>query len=49
MKENFAPLDTKAILKKVAGLPLTEWNYKTDNKDVQHIGRWRRIFMRFLI
>ena len=38
VKENFAPLDTKAILEKVAGLPLTEWNYKTDNKDVQHIG-----------
>ena len=38
MKENFAPLDTKAILEKVAALPLTEWNYKTDNKDVQHIG-----------
>jgi hypothetical protein len=38
MKENFAPLDTKAILEKVAGLPLTEWNYKTDNKDVEHIG-----------
>jgi len=26
------------VLDKVASLPVTEWNYKTDNKGVQHIG-----------
>jgi Chaperone of endosialidase len=37
-KENFASLDAQTILEKVAALPLTEWNYKTDSKGVQHIG-----------
>jgi trimeric autotransporter adhesin len=37
-KENFTALDGKAVLAKVAALNVTEWNYKTDRKDVQHIG-----------
>ncbi|MGA2556762.1 MAG: tail fiber domain-containing protein [Verrucomicrobiota bacterium] len=37
-KENFAPLDGQKVLAKVAALPLTKWNYKTDGKEVQHIG-----------
>jgi hypothetical protein len=37
-KENFKPVDSQAVLAKVASLPVTEWNYKTDSKDVQHIG-----------
>ena len=27
-----------AVLAKVAALPVTQWNYKTDRQDVQHIG-----------
>jgi hypothetical protein len=37
-KENFRPLDPQTILAKVASLPVTEWNYKTDGRAVQHIG-----------
>jgi len=38
MKENFKPVDNQAVLAKVAALPVTEWNYKTDQAGVQHIG-----------
>ena len=38
MKENFKPVDNRAVLAKVAALPVTEWNYKTDQAGVQHIG-----------
>lgn len=37
-KENFTPLDTQAILAKVAAMPVTEWNYKNDGVDTRHIG-----------
>ena len=37
-KENFTVLDGRTVLAKVAALPVSQWNYKTDNKDVQHIG-----------
>ncbi len=36
-KENFQPVDTQAVLEKVAALPLSEWNYKNDPTQ-QHIG-----------
>ncbi len=37
-KEHFQPLDPQSVLAKVAALPVTEWNYKTDGQAVQHIG-----------
>jgi hypothetical protein len=37
-KENFEPVDNQAVLARVAALPVTKWNYKTDQKSVQHIG-----------
>jgi hypothetical protein len=37
-KENFKPVDSQAMLAKVASLPVTEWNYKSDSKESQHIG-----------
>ena len=37
-KENFTAVNAREVLAKVASLPVTEWNYKTDTKDVQHIG-----------
>ena len=37
-KENFTAVNARELLTKVASLPVTEWNYKTDSKDVQHIG-----------
>ena len=36
-KENFTPINARALLDKVAALPITEWNYKSD-KAAQHIG-----------
>lgn len=30
LKENFSPIDPEQILTKVAALPLTQWNYKSD-------------------
>jgi hypothetical protein len=38
VKENFTSLDAQTILEKVAALPLTEWNYKTDDAEQKHIG-----------
>jgi hypothetical protein len=37
-KENFAAVNARDVLAKVAALPVTEWNYKTDSKGQQHIG-----------
>ena len=36
-KERFAPVNTHAVLEKLAGLPITEWQYKSQT-DVRHIG-----------
>ena len=36
-KENFQPVDPRAVLDKVAALPLSEWNYKQDTS-TRHIG-----------
>ncbi len=37
-KENFKPLDAEAILTKVARMPVTEWNYKSQPSTQKHIG-----------
>jgi hypothetical protein len=37
-KENFAPVDTRAILEKVAALPLSTWNYKCEDASSKHLG-----------
>jgi hypothetical protein len=37
-KENFTAVNAREVLAKVAALTVTEWNYKTDGKGVQHIG-----------
>ena len=37
LKENFAPVDTQAVLEKVTALPLTRWNYK-DDPGTPHLG-----------
>ena len=37
-KENFAPVSTRAVLEKVAALPITEWNYKIASAEVRHVG-----------
>jgi len=37
-KENFQPLNGREVLAKVAALPVTEWNYKSDDQTQKHIG-----------
>jgi hypothetical protein len=38
MKANFAAVDTRAILRGVLGLPISTWNYKSQDAAVRHIG-----------
>ena len=37
-KENFAPVDVKEVLERVANLPITRWNYKGEPPSPRHIG-----------
>jgi hypothetical protein len=37
LKENFSPINPQTVLARVAAMPVTEWNYKTDKAD-EHIG-----------
>jgi hypothetical protein len=37
-KENFLAVNNEELLKKVASLPITNWNYKTQPKTQRHIG-----------
>jgi hypothetical protein len=37
-KTNFQSVDARAVLEKIAALPVTRWNYKTDAPSEQHIG-----------
>ncbi len=37
-KENFQPVDPQAVLEGVAQLPITTWNYKTEDPSVRHLG-----------
>ena len=38
IKENFEEIDPKAVLEKVANLPITQWNYIADQADTLHLG-----------
>jgi len=38
VKENFAQVDARAVLEKVAALPMTTWNLKSQPKEIRHIG-----------
>jgi len=37
-RENFQPVDCRQILERVAALPITTWNYKTQPATIRHIG-----------
>ncbi|HPA20884.1 MAG TPA: tail fiber domain-containing protein [Verrucomicrobiae bacterium] len=37
-KENFIPVEARAILEKVAAMPVTTWNMKTQDPSIRHIG-----------
>jgi trimeric autotransporter adhesin len=45
-KENITPVDGVAILEKLSRLPLAEWNYKSQDKSVRHIGPMAQDFYR---
>lgn len=38
LKENFTPVDGQELLEKIAALPISEWNYKTQSEKIKHIG-----------
>ena len=38
LKTNFASIDGKEILAKVAALPMSSWNYKSQDASIRHIG-----------
>jgi hypothetical protein len=38
LKENFTPLSPREVLERLAGLPVTRWNYKAEGGSVTHIG-----------
>lgn len=38
LKENVADIDNRAILDRVANLPIREWNYKQQDAKIRHIG-----------
>lgn len=37
-KANFAPVDPRSVLEKVAGLPIQTWNYTNDPPGIRHLG-----------
>ncbi len=37
-KEAFAPVDTRAVLDRVAAMPITTWRYKGQDEAIRHIG-----------
>jgi hypothetical protein len=38
MKENFRDLDGGDVLAKIAAMPIREWNYKTQDAGIRHVG-----------
>jgi len=38
VKENFKPVNARAVLEKVSHLPVTEWNLLSQRADIRHIG-----------
>jgi hypothetical protein len=38
LKENFAPVDGREVLDRLAELPISTWNYKAEDASVRHMG-----------
>ena len=38
LKENFTPVDGREMLDKIARLPVSRWNYKSEDDHITHIG-----------
>ena len=37
-KANFTPVNEQEVLSRLAGIPITVWNYKSQNPSIRHIG-----------
>jgi hypothetical protein len=46
MKENFTPVEGGEVLRKISELPISQWNYKEDDKSISHIGPVAQDFYR---
>lgn len=44
MKANLAPVNSREILRGVLALPISTWNYKTQNSSIRHIGAMAQDF-----
>jgi hypothetical protein len=44
LKDNFAAVDARAILRKVLSLPIQTWNYKAEGAGIRHIGPFSQDF-----
>jgi hypothetical protein len=38
LKENFTPVNTRVLLEQLAAIPITTWNYKSQDPAIRHIG-----------
>ncbi len=38
LKENFAPVDGKPLLARLAAIPIQTWNYKSEDRSIRHMG-----------
>jgi len=38
MKENFSVVNSRDVLKKLVAIPVSTWNYKSQDKSIRHIG-----------
>jgi trimeric autotransporter adhesin len=38
LKEHFSAIDTQALVENLAGIPITTWNYKSQDENIRHIG-----------
>lgn len=38
IKEAFEPIDGRQVLDRLAGMPLSKWQYKTDDRQARHLG-----------
>ncbi len=45
-KKNFSSVNSQIILEKVANLPISSWNYKTDANNLRHIGPMAQDFQK---
>ncbi|HEX7318884.1 MAG TPA: tail fiber domain-containing protein [bacterium] len=47
MKENFEPVDGAVVLNKLSQMPITTWNYKSQDPSIRHIGPMAQDFAGF--